>query len=68
LELAQNHNEEPANQKLMLSPKDVSTVLGISMPTVYELWRKDGFPGIKIGPRKWLVNREKLFTWLENKK
>lgn len=52
---------------IMLKPKDVSKIIGISMPRVYELFKRPDFPGVKISPRKFLVNRDRLLEWMETK-
>ena len=55
-----HENELP----LILSPKLVAEVLGISLPFCYDLFRSDGFPAFKINTR-WVVLRDALFEWLD---
>lgn len=53
-----------SNEKLALNATEVATVLGISRPTVYALFRREDFPVAKIGKRR-LVPKEQLERWLE---
>ena len=55
-----HENELP----MILSPKLVAEVLGISLPFCYELFRSDGFPAFRISTR-WVVTRDALFEWLD---
>ena len=51
---------------LMLNADQVAAVLGISRANAYTLMHAKGFPTIQIGKRM-LVQREKLFDWMENR-
>lgn len=55
-----HENELP----LILPPKIVAEVLGISLPFCYELFRSDDFPAFRINKR-WVVLRDALFEWLD---
>ena len=55
-----HENELP----MILSPKLVAEVLGISLPFCYELFRSDDFPAFRISTR-WVVTRDALFEWLD---
>jgi len=48
----------------MLSAKDASAVLGISLAKTYELTKSKGFPVIKVGKRV-LIPRDKLIAWID---
>lgn len=50
---------------LVLSVKQVSEILGISLPFCYELFRSKGFPSIRISKR-WVVKKDQFFQWLDN--
>ena len=49
---------------LMLSVKELATVLGVSRTSAYELTKTKGFPSIKIGSRV-VIPKEKLIEWIE---
>ena len=49
---------------LMLSAKEASAVLGISLAKTYELTKSRGFPVIKVGKRV-LIPRDKLIAWID---
>ena len=49
---------------LMLSAKEASAVLGISLAKTYELTKSRGFPVIKVGKRV-LIPRDKLIDWID---
>ena len=55
-----NYEELP----LMLNAKQIGEVFGISISSVYELMREDGFPSIRIGNRL-IVPKDKLIGWIE---
>lgn len=54
-----------ANDKLALNATEVASLLGISRPTVYALFRREDFPVAKIGKRR-LVPKAQLERWLED--
>ena len=55
-----NYDELP----LMLSVKELATVLGVSRTSAYELTKTKGFPSIKIGSRV-VIPKEKLIEWID---
>lgn len=55
-----NYDELP----LMLSVKELATVLGVSRTSAYELIKTKGFPSIKIGSRV-VIPKEKLIEWID---
>lgn len=55
-----NYDELP----LMLSVKELATVLGVSRTSAYELTKTKGFPSIKIGSRV-VITKEKLIEWID---
>ena len=54
------------NLPTMLSPIEVSDVLGVSKGTAYNLFRSEGFPSVRIGKR-WVISKKALQEWLEYK-
>ena len=52
-------------EKMALNVTEVSEVLGVSRPVVYQLLKRADFPSFKIGKRT-LVSREALQKWVEN--
>lgn len=55
------------NKKIILTPKEVMTILGVGRNTMYEVLLKDrDFPAFKIG-NKFYINKEKLKIWADKK-
>lgn len=52
---------------VILTPRDISAVLGISRNKAYEVVHSTDFPGFKIG-KQYRVHREKFISWLDEKK
>jgi excisionase family DNA binding protein len=50
-------------KRLTLTVAEAAETLSVSIPTVYELVHRDGFPSLRVG-RKWLVSRTGLETWI----
>lgn len=50
-------------EPLAISASETARILGISRPTVYQLFHKDGFPVFKIGNRT-LVSVDGLRDWI----
>ena len=50
---------------IILSAKDISQILKISKPSVYQLMESSDFPLIRIGRCK-RVLRDEFFLWLSN--
>lgn len=55
--------EESGTKKIILKPKDVQQMLGISKNQVYRLFRSQSFPAKRIGNR-WFVSLKALGKWL----
>ncbi len=55
------------NDKLVLSVQELASVLGICKPRAYELMNSADFPAIQISPRRKVVPRDALETWLAQK-
>lgn len=53
------------NEKVTLSVKEVSEVLGVSRPVVYQLIHLKDFPSFKIGNRT-VVPRTALEKWADS--
>ena len=51
-------------EKLVLNVTEVSEILGVSRPVVYQLMRRSDFPSFYIGKRR-LVPRDKLKEWVD---
>jgi len=56
-----------AEMPKMLSAKDISQHLGVSLSSAYALFKQSDFPAITIGKRK-LISREGYEKWLETTK
>ena len=52
-----------SEEKLALSVHETAKVLGVSVPTAYELARRADFPAFHIG-RRTLVDRTGLRRWI----
>lgn len=50
-------------EKLALSVPETAKILGVSVPTAYELTRREDFPAFRIG-RRTLVDRAGLQRWV----
>lgn len=59
-----NNNQEIPK---LLTPKQVSDVIGIGITNTYKLFKLKGFPKIQIG-KKYFVNKEDLITFLSQHK
>lgn len=57
--------EEIESYPLVLTAKEISLILKISKPSVYEIMKNVDFPLIKIGRCK-RVLRDEFFRWLMN--
>ena len=51
------------SEKLAISVPETAKVLGVSVPTAYELTRRADFPAFRIG-RRTLVDRSGLERWV----
>lgn len=52
------------NERLTLTPEEAAKQLGVSMPTMYQLCNKKGFPSVRVG-RKIIIPLASLEKWLE---
>ncbi len=50
-------------EKLAISVREAAELLGISVPTAYELARRADFPAFHVG-RRTLVDRAGLASWV----
>ncbi len=48
---------------MAISASETARILGVSRPTVYQLFHQEGFPAFKIGNRT-LVSVDGLRTWI----
>lgn len=51
---------------LFLNAETLAKLLGVSVPSSYELMHEKGFPAIRIGSRL-VVPKEKLQLWIDEK-
>ena len=52
-------------EKTVMSVRELSEVLGVSVPTAYEIANRDSFPSIRIGERRIIIPIAAFNTWLE---
>lgn len=52
-----------SKEKLAISVREAAEILGISVPTAYELARRADFPAFHVG-RRTLVDRAGLARWV----
>ena len=58
--------DEIESYPLVLTAREISSILNVSKPTAYELMESKDFPLIKIGRCK-RVLRDQFFIWLTGK-
>ena len=52
-------------EKIVVTPKEAMTILGVGRNTMYEVLLKDKtFPAFKIGT-KFFINKDKLKEWAD---
>ncbi|NFF82333.1 helix-turn-helix domain-containing protein [Clostridium botulinum] len=52
-------------EKIVVTPKEAMTILGVGRNTMYEVLLKDKtFPAFKIGT-KFFINKDKLQEWAD---
>nr|DAR58221.1 MAG TPA: helix-turn-helix domain protein [Caudoviricetes sp.] len=51
--------------KVTYSVKEVSDILGICLPAVYELCNREDFPAIRVTPRRIIIPVDGLRRWME---
>ncbi len=54
------------NQSLAYTAKEAADAARVSLPTLYEWTRMDGFPAVRAG-RKLVIPREAFKRWLEER-
>lgn len=52
--------------RITISTKEAAQMLGVSLPTMYELVHIEGFPSIRVG-KKILVSVEGLKHWVNER-
>lgn len=55
------------NIPLTINARQVSKILNISLPKVYELFHREDFPAIKISSNRFIVGKDQLKKWLNTK-
>ncbi|TCL40032.1 AlpA family transcriptional regulator [Anaerospora hongkongensis] len=50
----------------LMKIKEVAERLNVSRTIVYEIIHSEGFPLVKLGPKKYRVYRDKLERWIAN--
>lgn len=58
--------DEMTKQRLTLTVAEAAELLGVSLPTAYELAHSEGFPTLRIG-RKLLISRVGLELWVDRR-
>lgn len=53
------------SEKLAYSVDELGEILGISRTTAYEVVCQEGFPAIRVSPRRIIVPKAGLEKWLE---
>jgi len=52
----------------LLTPLEASKLLGVSRGTLYKIINQDpSFPAVRVGERKWIINEDAVFVWIQNK-
>lgn len=52
-------------EKIVITPKEAMTILGVGRNTMYEVLLKDkNFPAFKLGS-KFYINKDKLQEWAD---
>lgn len=52
-------------EKTVMSVHELSEVLGVSVPTAYEIANRDSFPSIRISERRIIIPIAAFNAWLE---
>lgn len=53
------------NLPIALNAKQISEILNISLPNVYEIFRRKNFPAIKISSKRIIVEKNQFKKWLD---
>lgn len=51
-------------EKLAISVKELSKLLGIHLQAAYDLTKREGFPVIRVSERRTIIPMEGLKKWL----
>lgn len=51
---------------LMLTVKDLADVLGIALPSAYDLVKRENFPAIRISGRRIVIPKDALQKWVNH--
>lgn len=51
-------------EKIVVSVSELASMLQISKPTAYQLLNREGFPSVRISPRRIVIPVDALMTWL----
>lgn len=51
---------------LMLTVKDLANVLGIALPSAYELVKRVDFPAIRVSDRRIVIPKDALQKWVNH--
>ena len=54
-------NERPR----VFNARDLCVILGMSLNNVYALMRSQGFPSIKVSPRRYVVPEDAFNRWMD---
>jgi len=56
---------KPKIEPAVYSVPEVAALLEINLPKAYELARQEGFPAIRISPRRIVIPKAAFHRWLE---
>ena len=51
---------------LSLNATQISKILRISLPLVYNLFHREDFPAVRVSEKRFIVPKDKFRTWLNN--
>ena len=52
-------------EKLCYTVKEAASVIGVSVPTMYEIARREDFPSIRVSEKRIVIPCRALEDWLE---
>jgi excisionase family DNA binding protein len=56
----------PQATRVVYTVPEVAALLGINLPKAYELARQEGFPAIRISPRRIVIPKAAFERWLDS--
>lgn len=59
-------SRKPEMDKAVYNVYEVAALLGINLPKAYELARQEGFPAIRISPRRIVIPKAAFERWLDS--